>query len=99
MHNSVRQGCCLVALSKSFSLSLTSCCGLFYGRVVVDGIRPRYLRTRRSGSSLTTDASQPVIDYDHASVATYVEAEEMVAMDFFELVERWLAANHPNLIP
>jgi hypothetical protein len=40
-----------------------------------------------------------VIDYDHASVATYVEAEEMVAMDFFELVERWLAANHPNLIP
>ena len=40
-----------------------------------------------------------VIDYDHASVATHTEAEEIVteAKDFFELVERWIAANHPKL--
>jgi len=42
-----------------------------------------------------------VIDYDHASVATHTEAEEIVAeaKDFFELVERWIATNHPKLIP
>jgi len=42
-----------------------------------------------------------VIDYDHASVATHTEAGEIVAeaTDFFELVERWIAANHPKLIP
>jgi hypothetical protein len=42
-----------------------------------------------------------VIDYDHASVATYTEAEEVVAeaKGFFELVERWIAANHPKLTP
>ena len=42
-----------------------------------------------------------VIDYDHASVATHTEAEEIVAAakDFFELVERWIAASHPRLIP
>jgi hypothetical protein len=40
-----------------------------------------------------------VIDYDHASVATHTEAEEIVAeaKDFFELVQRWIAANHPKL--
>jgi hypothetical protein len=40
-----------------------------------------------------------VIDYDHASVATHTEAEEIVAEtnDFFELVEHWIAANHPKL--
>jgi hypothetical protein len=39
-----------------------------------------------------------VIDYDHASVATHTEAEEIVAEtnDFFELVEHWIAANHPK---
>src|SRR4029077_7291769 len=42
-----------------------------------------------------------VIDYDHASVATHTEAEEIVAeaKDFVDLVERWIAANHPKLIP
>ena len=42
-----------------------------------------------------------VIDYDHASVATHTEAEEIVAetKDFFELVQRWIAANHPKLNP
>jgi hypothetical protein len=42
-----------------------------------------------------------VIDYDHASVATHTEAEEIVAEanDFLELVERWVAANHPKLVP
>lgn len=42
-----------------------------------------------------------VIDYDHASVATHTEAEEIVAeaQAFFELVERWIAANHPKLTP
>jgi hypothetical protein len=42
-----------------------------------------------------------VIDYDHASVATHTEAEEIVAeaQAFFELVERWIAANHPKLAP
>lgn len=42
-----------------------------------------------------------VIDYDHASVATHTEAEEVVAeaQAFFELVERWIAANHPKLTP
>lgn len=37
-----------------------------------------------------------VIDYDQASVATHTEVEEIVAeaKDFFELVERWIAANH-----
>src|SRR6266849_1923219 len=42
-----------------------------------------------------------VIDYDHASVATNTEAEEIVAeaKEFFELVERWIAANHPKFTP
>jgi hypothetical protein len=42
-----------------------------------------------------------VIDYDHASVATHTEAEEIVAeaQAFFELVERWIVATHPKLIP
>jgi len=42
-----------------------------------------------------------VIDYDHASVATHTEAEEIVAEtnDFFELVEHWIAANHSKLNP
>jgi hypothetical protein len=42
-----------------------------------------------------------VIDYDHASVATHTEAEEIVkeAKDFFELVERWIVANRPKLAP
>ena len=42
-----------------------------------------------------------VIDYDHASVATHTEAEEIVreAKDFFELVERWILANHPKFTP
>src|SRR5262249_1203067 len=42
-----------------------------------------------------------VIDYDHATVATHTEAEEIVAeaKDFLELVENWIAANHPKLIP
>jgi hypothetical protein len=42
-----------------------------------------------------------VIDYDHASVATHTEAEEIVAeaQAFFELVEHWIAANHPKLTP
>lgn len=42
-----------------------------------------------------------VIDYDHASVATHTEAQEIVAEtnDFFELVEHWIAANHPKLNP
>jgi hypothetical protein len=42
-----------------------------------------------------------VIDYDHASVATHTEAEEIVAeaKEFFELVERWIAANHPKFTP
>lgn len=42
-----------------------------------------------------------VIDYDHVSVATHTEAEEIVAeaKKFFELVERWIAANHPKFIP
>jgi hypothetical protein len=37
-----------------------------------------------------------VIDYDHASVATRTEAEEIVAeaRDFFDLVERWITAKH-----
>lgn len=39
-----------------------------------------------------------MIDYDHASVATHTEAEEIVteAKDFLDLVERWIAANHPK---
>src|SRR5260370_25631938 len=42
-----------------------------------------------------------VIDYDHASVATHTEAEEIFAEanDFFELVEHWIVANHPKLNP
>jgi hypothetical protein len=42
-----------------------------------------------------------VSDYDHASVATHTEAEEIVAevKDFFELVERWIAVNHPKFTP
>jgi len=42
-----------------------------------------------------------VIDYDHASVATHTEAEEIVAeaKDFLALVERWIAANHPGFTP
>jgi hypothetical protein len=42
-----------------------------------------------------------VIDYDHSSVATHTEADEIVAEaeDFFRLVERWIAANHPKFTP
>lgn len=42
-----------------------------------------------------------VIDYDHASVTTQTEAEEIVmeARDFFDLVERWIVANHPKFTP
>jgi hypothetical protein len=42
-----------------------------------------------------------VIDYDHASVTTHTEAEEIVmeARDFFDLVERWIVANHPKFTP
>ena len=42
-----------------------------------------------------------VIDYDHASVATKTEAEEIVAeaQAFFELVEKWIATHHPKLAP
>jgi HEPN domain len=41
-----------------------------------------------------------VIDYDHALVATKTEAEEIVAeaKAFFELVENWIAAHHPQLV-
>jgi hypothetical protein len=46
-------------------------------------------------------AQAHVIDYDHASVATHTEAEEIVAEtnDFFELVEHWIAAKYPKLNP
>lgn len=42
-----------------------------------------------------------VIDYDHASVATHTEAEEIVkeAKDFFDLVERWIIASRPKFAP
>jgi hypothetical protein len=42
-----------------------------------------------------------VIDYDHASVATHTEAEEILAetQDFVQLVEHWIATNHPKLAP
>jgi hypothetical protein len=42
-----------------------------------------------------------VIDYDHAFVATKTEAAEIVAeaQAFFKLVENWIAAHHPKLIP
>ncbi len=42
-----------------------------------------------------------VIDYDHASVTTQTEAEEIVmeARNFFDLVERWIVANHPKFTP
>jgi hypothetical protein len=40
-----------------------------------------------------------VIDYNHAAVATYTEAEEIVAEanDFSAPVECWIAVSHPNL--
>src|ERR1700690_2978482 len=42
-----------------------------------------------------------VIDYDRAFVATKTEAAEIVAeaQAFFKLVENWIAAHHPKLIP
>lgn len=42
-----------------------------------------------------------VIDYDHASVATHTEAEEIVkaVKDFLELVERWIVASRPKFAP
>jgi len=42
-----------------------------------------------------------VIDYDHASVATHTEADEILieAKGLVELVERWIAAHHPKLTP
>ncbi len=42
-----------------------------------------------------------VIDYDRALVATKTEAEEIVAeaQAFLELVEKWIAAHHPKLVP
>jgi len=45
--------------------------------------------------------AQAQCDYDHASVATDTEAKEIAveAKEFFELVERWIAANHPKFTP
>jgi hypothetical protein len=42
-----------------------------------------------------------VIDYDRTLVATRTEAEEIVAeaQAFSELVEKWIAAHHPKLVP
>jgi hypothetical protein len=42
-----------------------------------------------------------VIDYDHAFVAARTEAAEIVAeaQAFFKLVENWIAAHRPKLIP
>jgi uncharacterized protein (UPF0332 family) len=42
-----------------------------------------------------------VIDYDDAFVATATEAEEILAKarEFAEIVEQWIAKNHPSLIP
>ena len=42
-----------------------------------------------------------VIDYDNAFVATKTEAEEIFAeaQAFCKLVENWIAAHHPTLIP
>lgn len=42
-----------------------------------------------------------VIDYDHASVATHTEAEEIVkeAKEFLELVERWIVVTRPKFAP
>lgn len=40
-----------------------------------------------------------VIDYDDVNVATETEAEEIMrkAKEFAELIERWIAKNHPAL--
>jgi hypothetical protein len=42
-----------------------------------------------------------VIDYDRTLVVTNTEAEEIVAeaQAFLELVEKWIAAHHPKLVP
>jgi uncharacterized protein (UPF0332 family) len=42
-----------------------------------------------------------VIDYDRTLVVTKTEAEEIVAeaQAFLELVEKWIAAHHPKLVP
>jgi len=52
-------------------------------------------------SRLQRDGQTIKIGYDHASVATHTEAEEIVAeaKDFLALVERWIAANHPGFTP
>jgi len=40
-----------------------------------------------------------VIDYDDAFVATETEAKEIVTKtkEFFEVIEQWIAKNHPSL--
>ena len=40
-----------------------------------------------------------VIDYDDAFVATETEANEIVAKakEFIEIVEQWIAKNHPSM--
>jgi hypothetical protein len=40
-----------------------------------------------------------VIDYDDAFVATETEAKEILtkATEFGEVVEQWIAKNHPSL--
>ncbi len=42
-----------------------------------------------------------MIDYDHTSVATHTEAEEIVkeAKEFLELVELWIVATRPKFAP
>jgi hypothetical protein len=42
-----------------------------------------------------------VIDYDRTLVVTRTEAEEIVAeaQAFLELVEKWITAHHPKLVP
>jgi len=42
-----------------------------------------------------------VIDYHHASVATYTEAEEIAAeaKALVQFLDHWIAADHPKLAP
>jgi uncharacterized protein (UPF0332 family) len=65
------------------------------------GLGPGFSATRSLGFFEGCRRKRNVIDYDRTLVVTRTEAEEIVAeaQAFIEIVEKWIAAHHPKLLP
>jgi hypothetical protein len=65
------------------------------------GLGPGSSATRSLGFFDGCRRKRNVIDYDRTLVVTRTEAEEIVAeaQAFIEIVEKWIAAHHPKLLP